>query len=230
MSAMSLTAAIADNHDVTRWGMRSAIEGMQGRVVASVQTGLDAVSAVEEHAPEVLVLSLRLPHLNGLDVLYYLQEKSLPVKTVVLTTSEKERRVREVFGRGAHAYVRKRDSLEEICAAITTVRRGERYLSNALPKSYMAEAGAPEALESDPYRVLTIREREVVQMTAEGYTSREIGEQLGISPRTVEKHRENIKGKLGVRSIVEMADQTYQRGYVPGPRVLRSRNRESRMA
>lgn len=216
-----MTTVIADNHDVTRWGMRSAIEGMQGRIVAAAETGLEAVSAIDEHEPDVLVLSLRLPHLNGLDVLYYLQEKELSVKGVVLTTCEDESRVREAFERGARAFVRKRDSLEEICAAIGAVQRGRRYLSNALPEECMVEAGSSETQDSD--RALTIREREVVQMTAEGYTSREVGTQLGISSRTVEKHRENIKKKLGLRSVVEMADYAYQRGFLPDPRVLHAR-------
>lgn len=220
-----MTTVIADNHDVTRWGVRSAVEGMQGQVVAAAETGLEAVSALDEHEPDVLILSLRLPHLNGLDVLYYLQQKDRSVKSVVLTACEEERRVREVFERGAHAYVRKRDSLEELCTAIGAVRRGERYLSNALPEEYMVESGSTETLESDPYRILTMREREVVQMTAEGYTSREVGTQLGISPRTVEKHRENIKKKLGLRSVVEMADYAYQRGFLPDPRVLQARER-----
>lgn len=223
---MSFSAAIADNHDVTRWGVRSAIEGMQGRVQATAETGLEAVSAVDENDElDVLVLSLRLPHLNGLDVLYYIQQKDLPVKCVVLTTCEGEESVKEVFERGAHAYVCKRDSLEELCAAIGAAQRGERYLSNSLPESCLVTAGSTETLDSDPYQMLTMRERQVVQMTAEGYTSREVAEHLGISSRTVEKHRENIKKKLEIQSLVEMTDYAYQRGFLPDPRLLHARER-----
>ncbi len=221
---MSFTAVIADNHDVTRWGVQSAIEGMRGQVVTTAETGLDAVSAIDDYAPDVLVLSLRLPHLNGLDVLYYLQEQSLSVRSVVLTTYEEKERVREVFERGGHAYVRKRDSLEEVCAAIRAVCQGERYLSDALPDACMVEPGAATQ-GADVYRMLTMREREVVQMTAEGYTSKEVSRRLDISPRTVEKHRENIKRKLGLRSVVEMAEYACQRGFLPDPRLLHTSDR-----
>ncbi len=220
---MSMSVAIADNHDVTRWGVRSVVERMQGSVVATAETGFGAVSAVEEHAPDLLILSLKLPHLNGFDVLYHLQRRTLGVDALVLTTCTDVERAKAVFERGASAYLLKQDPLNELRRAITTVRGGGRYVSDSLPDTLLETVETDEPEHSDPCKPLTMREREVVQLTAEGFTSREVGEYLNISPRTVEKHRENIKKKLGVHTIVEMARLVLQRGVLPDSRILRSK-------
>jgi len=218
---MSMSVAIADNHEMTRWGVRSLVESMKGTVAATAETGLEAVSMVEEHDPDLLTLSLKLPHLNGFDVLYHLQRRAVEVDVLVLTTCEEEERVRSVFEMGASAYLLKQDSLDELCRAIEAVWTGGRYISNALPEAWMETAGGTE--HRDPCHALSLREREVMQLTAEGYTSREVGEHLEISPRTVEKHRENIKDKLGIQTLVDMVRFASERGFLPDSRVLRSR-------
>jgi DNA-binding NarL/FixJ family response regulator len=219
---MSMSVAIADNHEMTRWGVQSLVESMKGTVAASAETGLEAVSMVEEHDPDLLTLSLKLPHLNGYDVLYHLQRRSIDVDVLVLTTCEDEEQVRSVFGMGAAAYLLKQDPLDELCRAIEAVWTGGRYISDALPKAWMEPAGA-DGSRRDPCHPLSLREREVMQLTAEGYTSREVGEHLGISPRTVEKHRENIKDKLGIQTLIDMVRFASERGFLPDARVLRSR-------
>lgn len=215
---MSLSVAIADNHEVTRWGVRSVVEGRFGPVVETAETGLQAVSLIKTEQPDLLVLSLRLPHLNGFDVLRYLHRSPHTTIPVVLTICEDEDRVRKVFDWGAQAYVLKGDPLGELQTAIDASLRGERYLSNGLPTEYMYPKNGSE--DSDPYKGLSLREREVVQMTAEGYTSREVGTHLGISPRTVEKHREHVQDKLELSGVVDIAYYAYQRGFLPEPRVL----------
>ena len=199
---------------------------MGGSVVSTAHTGLEAVSLIEEYNPDLLTLSLRLPHLNGFDVLYHLNRRSLDVKVVVLTTCRDEERVREVFERGASAYLLKQDSLAEVRRALETVRSGRRYISQSLPERLMVRPKANGKEPSQPTQPLTLREREVVQLTAEGFTSEEVGDYLGISPRTVEKHRENIKKKLGIQTLVEMVRFVVQRGFLSDSRVLRSRSPE----
>jgi len=206
-----MSVAIADNHEMTRWGVQSLVESMSGAVEATAETGLAAVSMVEEHDPDLLTLSLKLPHLNGYDVLYHLQRRSIDVDVLVLTTCEDEEQVRSVFEMGAAAYLLKQDPLDELCRAIEAVRSGGRYISDALPKGWMEPAGA-DGSQRDPCHPLSLREREVMQLTAEGYTSQEVGEHLAISPRTVEKHRENIQAKLELRNAVEMAAYVHRRG------------------
>lgn len=217
-----MSVAIADNHEMTRWGVQSLVESMTGEVVATAETGLDAVSMVEAREPDLLTLSLKLPHLNGFDVLYHLERRSVETDVLVLTTCEEEGQVRSVFEMGAAAYLLKQDSLEELCRAIESVSAGRRYISDALPEAWMEPADADPA-ERDPCHSLSLREREVMQLTAEGYTSREVGDHLGISPRTVEKHRENIKDKLGIETLIDMVRFASERGFLPDSRVLRSR-------
>jgi DNA-binding NarL/FixJ family response regulator len=219
---MSMSVAIADNHEMTRWGVQSLVESMKGTVAASAETGLEVVSMVESCDPDLLTLSLKLPHLNGYDVLYHLQRRSIDVDVLVLTTCEDEEQVRSVFEVGAAAYLLKQDPLDELCRAIEAVSAGGRYISDALPKAWMEPAGAGGS-QRDPCHPLSLREREVMQLTVEGYTSREVGERLGISPRTVEKHRENIKDKLGIQTLIDMVRFAAERGFLPDARVLRSR-------
>lgn len=200
-----MSVAIADHHGVTCLGVKSVVDSMQGEVVAIAETGIEAISVVEEHEPALLVLSLRLPHLNGFDLLYHLQRRSMDVKVVVLTVSESDEQARAAFKRGASAYLRKQDPLDELYRAIEAVRMNQRYLSSALPQTLLETAVCSDAGSLGQAGSLTLRERQVMQLTAEGYTSREIGTLLSVSHRTVEKHRENIKRKLGVESLVEVA-------------------------
>lgn len=218
-----MSVAVADHHEITRLGVQSVVEGMGGEVVATATTGLEAVSMIEEHTPDLLVLSLRLPHLNGFDVLYHLQRRSIDVNVLVLTTCDDEERVRSVFQQGASGYVLKQDPMDELCQAIERVHAGQRYISSTLPRE-LVDAAGDDTSTLEEGASLTIRERQVVQLTAEGYTSREVGEHLNISHRTVEKHRENIKRKLDVESLVDMARFALRRNVLPDVRSLQARS------
>lgn len=216
---MSMSVIIADNHEITRRGVQRLVEGsFDARVVAMAGTGLRAVSAVERHSPRLLVLSLRLPHLRGLDVLHYVEQCDLRVEVLVLTMCRDETRVRTAFEKGACAYVLKRDSLNELCVAIETVLEGNRYLTGTLPEEYM-DVGVDDGT-TEPYQSLTTRERQVLQLTTEGYTSKEVGTWLHISSRTVDKHREHIRQKLGLESVVEMARDLLERRNLPNLHLL----------
>lgn len=220
---MAFSAAIVDNHEVTRLGGRLVIDALGGDVLSTAETGLEAISMVEAQRPDLLVLSLQLPHLSGADVLCYLQQAHPAMSRLVLTVCESEDCVRTAFRRGASAYLRKQDSLEELHRAVRRVEAGERYLSEALPAEWMeSEASGSDCFLGTDVS-LTLRERQVLQLTTEGYTSQEIGQHFDISPRTVDKHRENVKRKLGVRSLVEMAQFVLGRDMLPNVRVLRMR-------
>lgn len=216
---MSVSVLIVDNHEISRRGVQRLVEGsFDARVVATAGTGLRAVSAVDHHSPRLVVLGLRLPHLNGLDVLHYIEQHNLTVEVVVLTTCQDETCVRTAFKKGAGAYVLKQDSLDELCVALETVMQGKRYLTGTLPEEYM-DVGVDEGT-TEPYQSLTTRERQVLQLTTEGYTSKEAGTWLHISSRTVDKHREHIRQKLGLESVVEMAWYLLERRNLPNPHLL----------
>ena len=212
---MLISAVIAEDHDLTRQGVQSLLENqLDARVAATTGDGLEVFDLVVEHDPDLLVLDLGLPHLNGLDVLRKIRERDLQVAVVVLSMHAEDSYVITAFELGASAYVLKGAPLEELIEAIRSALSGKRYLGSGLSETLL-EAVRSSSEVADRYEQLTDREREVLQLTAEGHTSDEIGEHLHISPRTVEKHRENIKSKLELRNVVEMAAYAHQRGLIP---------------
>jgi DNA-binding NarL/FixJ family response regulator len=212
---MLLSALIVEDHDVTRQGLRSLLEEqLDARVVATTGDGLEAVPLLREHEPNLLVLDLGLPSLNGLDILARIEKLDLTTRVVVLSMHGEDSYVSEAFDHGASAYVLKGSPLSELMEAIQTVMRGEKYLSSELSEDLINPVKRAQNQPHDRYETLTNREREVLQLTARGYTSREIGEQLSISHRTVEKHRENIQAKLELRNAVEMTAFAHQRGLI----------------
>lgn len=200
---MSTSVVLAENHDVTRHGMRALIEQREENVVATSDTGLDTLSIVEEHKPDVLILSLDLPRVTGLDVLRHIQRRTLAVEVMVLTTHTDGHSVRTVFGRGATAYALKQDPVSELETAFEATVEGRRYLSPSLDDD-VEDGIVHEPQERTSYRALSKRQREVLRLTAEGYTGTEAAAELDISPRTVEGHRQRIRDELGLRNVVEM--------------------------
>lgn len=212
---MLLSTLIAEDHDITREGLRSfVVDQLDARVAATTGNGLDVIPLLREHEPDLLILDLGLPHLNGLDILRQIQDESQSARVVVLSMHGEDAYVRDALRLGAEAYVLKGSPLSELETAIRTVMRNETYLSSNLSDDLLEEAATNESQDQDQ---LTPREREVLQLTAEGYTSREIGEKLHISHRTAEKHRENIQKKLRLRNAVEMASYAHRHGLLADP-------------
>lgn len=215
---MSLSIAIAENHCVTRRGVRSVVERSAGSVVAAAETGLDALSMVETHKPNILILSLDLPRLNGFEVLRYLRGRALVTETVVLTTHDDKKKVLTAFERGATAYVLKQDPLEELGTAVAAAAAGESYLSSLLPESVTEEAVPSGSSEAGAlHETLTQRQREVLRLTADGCTGKEIGEKLDLSPRTIEQHRRRVRETLGCRNQAEMTRYAVHLGIYSTP-------------
>jgi len=209
---MLATALIVEDHDVTRQGLESLLENqLEARLVGTTGDGLEAIELLEEHEPDLLVLDLGLPSLNGLDILRRIQSLGLSTTVVVLSMHGDDSYVTEAFQLGADGYVLKGSPLDELVEAIRSTMRGDKYVSSDLSEDLIASEHTADEVR-DRYQSLTNREREVLQLTAEGYTSREIGDRLHISHRTVEKHRENIQTKLELRNSVEMAAYVHRRG------------------
>lgn len=199
---MLFSVVIAEDHDVTRRGVRSLLETQtEGRVEATTNDGLDVRPLLEEHDPELLILDLGLPGLNGLDVLHELQPED--VNVLVLSMKDDDNYVTEALRKGALGYVLKGSPASDLIEGIRAVVKGERYLGDGLSDSLL-ETSADADLPTSRHERLTEREREILQMTGEGLTSKEVGEKLYISHRTVEKHRENIREKLDLDNAMEM--------------------------
>jgi DNA-binding NarL/FixJ family response regulator len=217
---MLLSVAIAEDHSLTRRGIATALEDDLGARIAGVcGDGVAAVDVVERHRPDVVVLDLALPGLNGLDVLSRLQSATAPTRPVVFSGYANDQHLLQVVRRGAFGYVLKSDPTAELLAAVRAAGRREYYLSPSLPMTLpevRAALTADDQVE-DRYDRLTLREREVLQLVAEGRTSADVGERLGISKRTVDKHRQNILAKLGLSSAAALIQFALQRDLIRGP-------------
>lgn len=210
---MTLTLLLADDHQIVRQGLRAILEVEPDlTLVGEAAKGEEAVQLVEKLQPDVLVLDLMLPDVNGLEVTRRVSAKSPRTRIVILSMHANEAYIVEALRAGATAYVLKESSATELVQAIHEVAAGKRFLSSTISEraisEYMQKAeGAP----LDPYHTLTSREREVLQLTADGLSGNEISERLHISPRTVETHRANLMRKLRVRNQKELIRYALQR-------------------
>jgi len=210
---MSRTILLADDHRIVRQGLRAILKAEPGlRVVGEAANGLETLRLVEQLLPDVLVLDLMLPGLDGFKVIRQVTRRQPQTRIVVLSMHANEAYVQEAIQAGAYAYVLKESSADELVQAIRAVLAGNRFLSP--PVSEQALKAYSERARSapfDPYETLTAREREVLRLTVEGRTSPEIARQLFISRRTVESHRANMMRKLGLRNQKELISYAVRR-------------------
>jgi DNA-binding NarL/FixJ family response regulator len=211
---------LADDHPIVRQGLR-ALLGAEAdfSIVGETGDGLEAVKLVERLAPDVLVLDLLMPGLSGLEVARQVSQLCPRTRVVVLSVCADEPYVLEALRHGAAAYVLKGSSSTDLLQAVRQAADGRTYLSPPLSQraieSYRARA---QEAPLDVYETLTRREREVVQLAAEGHTSAEIASRLSISPRTVEAHRANLMRKLGLRTQTDLIRYALRRGIIPPDR------------
>jgi len=209
---------LADDHAIVRQGLQAVLKTQPDiQVVGEAADGPEAVRVAERLRPDVLLLDLMMPGLNGLDVAKQLARRLPRTRIVVLSMHADIAYALAAMRAGASAYVVKEAGVDELVRAIRAVAEGRRYFSP--PHSEQAVenyAGRMEETPVDPYHTLTFREREVLQLTAEGHSSSEIGERLFISPRTVESHRANLMRKLTVRNQKELIRYAVRRGLLAG--------------
>lgn len=212
-----MTIVLADDHHVVRQGLRSLLEAEPDfSVVGETGDGLEAAQLVERLQPDVLVLDLMMPGLNGLEVTRQVSQRSRQTHVVILSMHANEAHVLEALRAGAAAYVLKESTSAELVRAVREAVAGRRYLSPPLSEraieAYMKKA---ESAALDPYEMLTAREREVLHLVVEGHTSAEIADRLFISRRTVETHRANLMRKLDLRTHTDLIRYALQRGILP---------------
>lgn len=202
----SITVLLADDHVVLRAGLRSLLEAESGiEVVAEASTGDEAVDLVREHRPTVAVMDLSMPGSGGLEATRRIVALELPTKVLVLTMHAEEEYLVPVLEAGAAGYLNKTAADRSLIEAIRVVARGEVYLPPEATKLLLKEYKAVGATgENDPLHQLSPREQEVLALTAEGYSSKEIGEKLFISPKTVDTYRSRIMEKLGLTHRSEL--------------------------
>jgi two-component system response regulator NreC len=212
-----ITIVLADDHNIVRQGLRALLEAEQGfNVVGETSDGLEALRLVERLRPNVLVLDLMMPGLNGLEVTRQVSKHSPGTRVVILSMYANEAYVLEALGNGALAYVLKDSSSADLIRAVREAAAGRRYLSPPLSdRAIEAYQEKARAAILDRYETLTTREREVLQLAAEGHTSAEIAARLGISPRTAETHRTHLMHKLGLHTQADLIRYALRRGIIP---------------
>jgi DNA-binding NarL/FixJ family response regulator len=214
---VSLSVLLAEDHAVVREGLRAMLEAEGDfQVVGQTGNSSDVGGMVEELHPDVLVLDLIMPGIGGLNALRELARRRLPTRVVVLSMYANEAYVLEALQNGAGAYVLKQAEAAELVRGIREVAKGRRYLSPPLSQraveAYAKRAKGTIATEEAE---LTAREKEVLTLVGQGFTSAQIGERLFISVRTVESHRSNLTKKLGLHSQAEMVRTALRRELTP---------------
>jgi DNA-binding NarL/FixJ family response regulator len=214
---MKISIILADDHDVVRAGMRALLESVPDfAVVGEASDGLDAVKLVEKHKPDVLVLDLMMGGLGGLEVLRIIRQQSPETRVVMLSMHSNNAFVGEAVKLGACAYVLKDNTVEHLVRAIRDCLAGKCYLSPPLSQeavdTYIEQSRAGRF---DPHETLTKREREVLQLSAEGRTSTEIAARLHISHRTVENHRANLMRKLKLQKLSDLVRYAMRHKLIP---------------
>jgi DNA-binding NarL/FixJ family response regulator len=211
------TIVLADDHRIVRQGLQALLSAEADfKVVGEAGDGREALEQVRRLAPDVLVLDLMMPGLNGLEVARQLHKQTPKVGVVVLSMHDDEGFVLEALANGVSAYVLKDSNSSDLIQAVREVAAGRRYLSAPLSdrviETYlqMAKVGT-----MDKHETLTTREREVLQLSAEGHTNSEIAARLGISTRTAETHRSRFMHKLSLHTQADLIRYALRRGIIP---------------
>jgi two-component system response regulator NreC len=209
---------LADDHQVVRKGLKALLSSEPDfNIVGEAGDGLETVQLVEQVLPDILVLDLMMSGINGLEVTRQLSKKGVKTGIVILSMHNNEAYVLEALRSGAKAYILKDSPPEELTRAIREVSSGRRYLSSPLTeRAIEAYTQKTEVKSIDPYEELTTREREILQLAAQGCTNSEIASRLYISPRTVETHRTNLMRKLGLHNHTQLIQFAIQHGIIPG--------------
>ena len=190
---MTLRVVIADDHAIVRTGIRALLSCEPDvQIVAEASDGRAAVTAVQRHAPDVLLIDLSMPGANGVEAIARVHELAPHTRVLVLSMHAAPEFVRPAIRAGAHGYVVKGAGLEELVNALRTIASGGRFFDASIQS--LASTSGPDP--DDPLTSLTHREREVLQLVAEGHSNREIGAALGLSPKTIDAHRTNLMRKL----------------------------------
>ena len=214
--ARKIRLLLADDHPVVREGIKSSLSTYTGiRVIGEAADGLEAVRQTKKHAPDVILLDINMPLMGGLEAARKI--RSIAPKTRILALSMHDNReyVMEIVRLGASGYILKDSSPSELVRAIEAVYAGDAYFSPRISQHLLkAIASASSKGSSSFLRTLTLRERQVLRMIANGFTSKQIATRLGITFRTVESHRDRIQKKLDIRTTAGLTKYAVRAGIV----------------
>lgn len=209
---------IADDHTIVRQGMRKLLETYpELQIVGESQDGDETIELVKKLLPEIIIMDISMPGLNGLEATREIKKRSPEIKILILTMHAEKEYIFKILQSGASGYLLKGSAIDELVTAIHAVDRGESYLSPPISKSIIEDyVGGRQKSRGSVTRSqpLTTREREVLQLIAEGHTSKSIATQLSLSSKTIETHRSHIMQKLNIHNAAGLIRYAIQRGWV----------------
>ena len=210
---MPIRILIADDHTVVAEGLKHLVEAEADmQVVALVADGREAVQQARDTQPDVVLMDLSMPELNGADATRAILQRDPKCRVIVLSMYAQREYVRRALKAGAAGYVVKRSAAKEVVEAIRAVHAGQRYLSPRVADVVLEDYSDDK--QDDPLARLSAREREVLQLLAEGRTGAEIAQRLSLSQKTVETYRARLVEKLGIRDLAGLVRFAIQRGLV----------------
>ncbi len=204
---------VADDHTVVRESLVGLLEAAEGlQVVAQAADGIDTIEKAMATRPDVVIVDISMPRLNGIEVVRRLREALPDTRVLVLTMHQEEEYVLHVVRAGAAGYLVKDSSGAELVSAVRNLHAGRGHFSPQAAKTLAEQLYNPQRAVVDPYRALTSREREVFHLIIEGLTTKEIARKLEISAKTAENHRSRVLDKLDVRNTAELVRYAVHHG------------------
>lgn len=212
---MTIKVLIADDHAIVRTGLRAILQAEPTlQLVGEATSGYESLEMVAKLTPDILILDVSMPDLDGISVTRQLKSQFHDLNILILTIHEDHALLREAIKSGASGYILKRAAESELISAIQIVMRGDMYVDHSMLREFIDEKPRSASIGQKTIEPLTPREVDVLKYIAQGYTNRQIGEELNISIRTVEGHRANLSGKIGLRSRVDLVRYAREHGYL----------------
>ncbi len=202
-----LRILIADDHDVVRQGLRVLFEAEPGKyeVTAEARTGREAVEQAIQLKPDVVILDVSMPEMNGIEATRQIRAAAPKVEVLILTMHQSESMVEELLEAGARGYILKTDASRDVLEAVESLSRSRPFFTPSVAGMVLEGfLSIPNARHPHSIQALTARERETLQLLAEGRSNKEVASLFGVSIKTIETHRNNIKRKLRLRSISDL--------------------------
>jgi two-component system, NarL family, response regulator NreC len=210
---VTIRVLIVDDHAIVRAGLRAVLKGEPGmELVGEATNGEEAIQISQVVNPDVIVLDLNMPGLSGIQVTRLIKQEQPEVRILILTVHEDEALLREAIRAGASGYIIKHAAENELISAIHSVMLDDIYIHPKMIRAILAEPEGQKLIAASPVEMLTPRETDVLLLIVQGYTNRQIAEELSLSVRTVEGHRSNLTEKLGLHSRVELVRYAREHG------------------
>ncbi len=210
-----ITLLLADDHSIVRSGLRALLTTISSfKVIAEASDGEETLVLAEQHTPDVIILDISMPKLNGIETARLLRQRKIRSNILILSMYDNEEYIHQALRAGADGYLLKNAEKKEIVSAIKTIASGKKFFSTDISKvmldGYVKRAEKPESYVSTDAPQLTKREREILHYIAQGYTSQEIAEMLFLSFRTVNTHRSNMMQKLDIHDTASLVRYAIQ--------------------